>query len=318
MTTLQALPLPSNFEDLCELFLLYIAYSTLGWCGEMLYCSIPKGHICEKRGFLNGFLCPIYGHGALLVLYLLHGGFQNPVLTFIFGAIVTSILEYFTSWIMEKLFHMRWWDYSNMKFNLGGYICPQFSLLWGLGSVLMIKVVHPLLARGSSPMPFNIMLIVDVVLLVLFVVDVAASTAAAIGLNKYLREIDELRAKLRVTSDKLTTVLGTGAMTADTILDEQKLQLALAKLEGRENADVLRAELTIRAAALREKLTSAEHDHLGTRRLLRAFPDMKSLNYADTLAATRAAMLRLRELAAAAKDAARETAANAKEKIKKA
>lgn len=166
----------------------------------------------------------------------------------------------------------------------------------------MIKVIHPLLARGSSPMPFNIMLIVDVVLLVLFVVDVAASTAAAIGLNKYLREIDELRAKLRVTSDKLTTVLGTGAMTADTILDEQKLQLALAKLEGRENADVLRAELTIRAAALREKLTAAEHDHLGTRRLLRAFPDMKSLNYADTLAATRAAMLRLRELAAAAKE----------------
>ena len=148
--------------------------------------------------------------------------------------------------------------------------------------------------------------------------DVAASTAAAIGLNKYLREIDELRAKLRVTSDKLTTVLGTGAMTADTILDEQKLQLALAKLEGRENADVLRTELTIRAAALREKLTAAEHDHLGTRRLLRAFPDMKSLNYTDTLAATRAAMLRLRELAAAAKDAARETAANAKEKIKKA
>ena len=81
---------------------------------------------------------------------------------------------------------------------------------------------------------------------------------------------------------------------------------------------MLRAELTIRVAALREKLTAAEHDHLGTRRLLRAFPDMKSLNYADTLAATRAAMLRLRELAAAAKNAARETAANAKEKIKKA
>ena len=187
-----------------------------------------------------------------------------------------------------------------------------------LGSVLMIKVFHPLLARGSNPMPFKVMLILDIVLLLIFAVDVGVSTAAAIGLNKYLREIDELRAKLRVTSDKLTTVLGTGAMTADTILDEQKLQLALAKLEGRENADVLRAELTIRAAALREKLTAAEHYHVGTRLLLRAFPDMKSLNYADTLAATRAAMLRLRELAAAAKNAARETAANAKEKIKKA
>ena len=162
------------------------------------------------------------------------------------------------------------------------------------------------------------MLILDIVLLLIFAVDVGVSTAAAIGLNKYLREIDELRAKLRVTSDKLTTVLGVSAMTADTILDEQKLQLALAKLEGRENADVLRAELTIRAAALREKLTAAEHDHLGTRRLLRAFPDMKSLNYADTLAATRAATQRLRELAAAAKAAAKETAANAAEKIKKA
>ena len=65
MSTLQALLLPSDFIGLCNLFLLYIAYSTLGWCGEMLYCSIPKGHLCEKRGFLNGFLCPIYGHGAL-------------------------------------------------------------------------------------------------------------------------------------------------------------------------------------------------------------------------------------------------------------
>ncbi|MBS6653690.1 MAG: hypothetical protein KH283_06645 [Collinsella sp.] len=110
------------------------------------------------------------------------------------------------------------------------------------------------------------------------------------------------RAIKKGNADAFFSAGSTGAMTADTILDEQKLQLALAKLEGRENADVLRAELTIRAAALREKLTAAEHDHLGTRRLLRAFPDMKSLNYADTLAATRAAMLRLRELAAAAKE----------------
>ena len=143
MTTLQALPLPSNFEDLCELFLLYIAYSTLGWCGEMLYCSIPKGHICEKRGFLNGFLCPIYGHGALLVLYLLHGGFQNPVLTFIFGAIVTSILEYFTSWIMEKLFHMRWWDYSHYKFQINGRVCLLNSTCFGLACVLLCHLVQP-------------------------------------------------------------------------------------------------------------------------------------------------------------------------------
>ena len=298
----------------------FFLYGFIGWGVEVVYAAV-KTHKLVNRGFLCGPICPIYGFGMVGLIYSVSlipmpdSGSMSAVAIFFIGMILTTAIELVGGWALFKIYHIRWWDYSNMKFNLGGYICPQFSLLWGLGSVLMIKVVHPLLARGSSPMPFNIMLIVDVVLLVLFVVDVAASTAAAIGLNKYLREIDELRAKLRVTSDKLTTVLGTGAMTADTILDEQKLQLALAKLEGRENADVLRAELTIRAAALREKLASAEHDHLGTRRLLRAFPDMKSLNYADTLAATRAAMLRLRELAAAAKDAARETAANAKEKI---
>ena len=96
-------------------------------------------------------------------------------------------------------------------------------------------------------------------------------------------------------------------LDADTVLDEQKLQLALAKLEGRENAAELRAEVTARVSDLRDKLAAAEHDHIGARRLLRAFPDMKSLKYGETLTATRAAMVRLRELAA-----------NAKEKIKKA
>lgn len=302
----------------------FFLYGCIGWGVEVVYAAIKERRLVN-RGFLCGPICPIYGCGMVVLNWTVaalapsgEGKSVSTVAVFFVGMVLTTAIELVGGWTLFKIYHIRWWDYSNMKFNIGGYICPQFSLLWGLGSVLMIKVIHPLLARGSSPMPFNIMLIVDVVLLVLFVVDVAASTAAAIGLNKYLREIDELRAKLRLTSDKLTTVLGTGAMTADTILDEQKLQLALAKLQGRENADVMRTELTIRATALREKLTAAEHDHLGTRRLLRAFPDMKSLNYADTLAATRAAMLRLRELAAAAKDAARETAANAKEKIKKA
>ena len=312
------------FEFVVRTLYWFFLYGCIGWGVEVVYAAI-KEHKLVNRGFLCGPICPIYGCGMVVLNWTVallapagEGKNVSAVAVFFVGMVLTTAIELVGGWALFKIYHIRWWDYSNMKFNLGGYICPQFSLLWGLGSVLMIKVVHPLLARGSSPMPFNIMLIVDVVLLVLFVVDVAVSTAAAIGLNKYLREIDDLRAKLRVTSDKLTTVLGTGAMTADTILDEQKLQLALAKLEGRENADVLRAELTIRAAALREKLTAAEHDHLGARRLLRAFPDMKSLNYADTLAATRAAMLRLRELAAAAKNAARETAANAKEKIKKA
>ena len=290
----------------------FFLYGFIGWGVEVVYAAI-KTHKLVNRGFLCGPICPIYGFGMVGLVYSVSlipmpgSGSMSAVSIFFIGMFLTTAIELVGGWALFKIYHIRWWDYSEMKFNLGGYICPQFSLLWGLGSVLMIKVVHPLLARGSNPMPFKVMLILDIVLFVLFAVDVAVSTAAAIGLNKYLREIDELRARLRVTSDKLTTVLGTSAMTADTILDEQKLQLALAKLEGRENADALRAEVTVRVAELREKLAAADHDFLGVHRLLRAFPDMKSPNYADTLAATRAAMQRLRELAA-----------NAKEKIKKA
>lgn len=301
----------------------FFLYGYIGWCVEVVYAAV-KEHKLVNRGFLCGPICPIYGFGMVGLVYsvqlipLPDSGSMSAVSIFFIGMVLTTAIELVGGWVLYKLYHIRWWDYSKMKYNLGGYICPQFSLLWGLGSVLMIKVVHPLLARGSNPMPFRVMLILDIVLLIIFVVDVIVSTAAAIGLNKYLSEIDELRARLRVTSDKLTTVLGTGAMTADTVLDEQKLQLALAKLEGRENTAELRAEATARVAELREKLAAVDRHPLSTRRLLRAFPDMKSLNYAETLAATRTAVIRLRELAAAAKETARETAANAAEKLKKA
>lgn len=143
--------LPLNtFENICVCFLLLMIYSTIGWVAEMIYHSIVIGHMSEKRGFLNGFLCPIYGHGALLVLYVLHGGLKNPILTFLAGMVLTSALEYFTSWIMEALFHMRWWDYSNCKCQLNGRVCLTNTFFFGLGSVLLCHVVNRRSWRGCS------------------------------------------------------------------------------------------------------------------------------------------------------------------------
>lgn len=133
----------NTFNNLCVSFLLLMIYSAAGWVGEMFYCSVGKGHICEKRGFLNGFICPIYGHGALLVLYVLQGGLKNPLLTFLCGMVLTSALEYFTSWFMEKLFHMRWWDYSKKKIQINGRVCLLNSILFGLACVLLCHVVNP-------------------------------------------------------------------------------------------------------------------------------------------------------------------------------
>lgn len=140
------LPL-NSFENICVCFLLMIIYSTAGWIGEMIYHSIVIKHLSEKRGFLNGFLCPIYGHGALLVLYVLNGGLKNPLLTFLAGMVLTTALEYFTSWMMEAIFHMRWWDYSNCKYQLNGRICLTNCIFFGLGCVLLCHVVNPPVLR---------------------------------------------------------------------------------------------------------------------------------------------------------------------------
>ena len=197
MSTLQALLLPSDFIDLCELFLLYIAYSTLGWCGEMLYCSIPKGKLCEKRGFLNGFLCPIYGHGALLVLYALHGGFQNPFLTFFFGAIVTSILEYFTSWLMEKLFHMRWWDYSHYKFQINGRVCLLNSTCFGLACVLLCHLVQPWLWARVTGLGAAVSVPLASFIFGIYLMDTALSVRSAIQLSAQMGKLRALQSEIR-------------------------------------------------------------------------------------------------------------------------
>lgn len=299
----------------------FFLYGVLGWCVEVIYAAI-KEHRLVNRGFLCGPICPIYGFGMVGLLFCMRrlptrGEDPGVVTIFIVGMVLTTLIELIGGWVLFKLYRIRWWDYSHLKYNLGGYVCPQFSLLWGLGSVLMVKVVHPLLAHAGDPLPLQVLLPLDGTLLVFFLVDVGVSTAAAIGLNQRLEEIDELRAKLRISSDKLTEVLGTGAMTADTLLDEQKLQLALAKLESRENAAELRAELTVRADLLRARLRALELDKLGTRRLLRAFPRMQSLRYGETLASTRAALVQLRRLAKNAQKAAKEAAGNAADKLRK-
>ena len=155
----------------------------------------------------------------------------------------------------------------------------------------MVKVVHPLVAGLSMPLPGVPLLIVDAVLLVVFGVDVALSAAAAVGLNRYLTEIDEMRAALRRTSDRLTEVIGTNAMTADTLLDEQKLQLTLAAMESRDNVEEWRAqmnEVREHAGTLRDKLDAMTRDRSGMRRLLRAFPDMQSLEHSEAVDALRA------------------------------
>ena len=121
-------------------FLWLMIYSIIGWVYESTICSIGHRKLIN-RGFLNGPYCPIYGTGAVLVLLVL-GRIQNPVLLFFAGAVVTCSLEYLTSWLMEKLFHARWWDYSKRKFNIGGRVCLIGAVVFGAFSVVVVLLMN--------------------------------------------------------------------------------------------------------------------------------------------------------------------------------
>ena len=176
---------------LARVVLYFFVYGCVGWGVEVAFAAVTTRQLVN-RGFLNGPICPIYGFGMVALVSVMQllpkpeqtGEGANTVLVFFVGMFITTLIELVGGWVLFKLFHTRWWDYSMYRFNLGGYICPQFSLLWGLGSVLMVKVVHPLVAGLSMPLPGVPLLMVDAVLLVVFGVDVALSAAAAIGLNQ--------------------------------------------------------------------------------------------------------------------------------------
>jgi len=203
----QALSLPVTFEDWCAHFLLFIAYSTIGWCGEMLYCSVPKGHLCEKRGFLNGFLYPIYGFGALLVLYALRGGFQNPLLTFSGGFVLTSTLEYFTSWLMEKLFRMRWWDYSHYKFQINGRVCLLNSTCFPLACVALCHFVHPWLSGKIFALGTRVTVPLASFFFGIFLTDTALSIRSAIQLSGQFKKLLILQDDVFLTGIKNTFMI---------------------------------------------------------------------------------------------------------------
>ena len=114
-----------------EIMLLFFIYSFLGWCVEVAFVAVTTGKVVD-RGFLNGPVCPIYGCGMVGVLIILLPVKNNVWLLFLGGMIICSTVELFGGWILDKIFHMRWWDYSEKPFNIGGYICLPFSIMWGI------------------------------------------------------------------------------------------------------------------------------------------------------------------------------------------
>lgn len=191
-------------KEIFSYILLFFLYSFIGWLGESIYCSIPAKKWIN-RGFLTGPITPIYGTGALVMLIFLKPFKYNPLLVFFIGIILCDIVEYITSYMMEKLFHSRWWDYSNKVLNINGRICLQHSIIWGAASLFFIYFVHPAIGQEVlNILPDTFLYILVPIFLIIFIIDKFHATRKAINLGEKIKKAhtiyDSAKLKLHAIS----------------------------------------------------------------------------------------------------------------------
>ena len=211
----------------------FLIYSCIGWCLEVIYAAATTGQLVN-RGFLNGPVCPIYGFGMIIVLFALTPLQHSILLLYIGGVILPSALELVGGWALYKLYHTRWWDYSDFPFNIGGYICLEFCLLWGVGTLVVMRIVHPVVADLVNLIPPLVGVILMCFLYAVYAVDVVATAIAASALADTLDTMEQLGDSIHAVSDAMTQLLGTTTLNADQKLDEGRLQFKLAAAEARE------------------------------------------------------------------------------------
>ncbi len=185
----------------------FIIFSFFGWCIEVGFHAI-KSKRFVNRGFLSGPLCPIYGTGVVAAGLLL-GGIKNIFLLFLASMAVATAVELIVGFLMDKMFKSKWWDYSSEKYNLYGYICPKFSVAWGLLCSLSVKLLIP--ARYFVSLIDNIagyVIIGGLLLLLLF--DVASTSVKVVKFNKRLMRLDQIADDISGAITQGSDFIGTG------------------------------------------------------------------------------------------------------------
>lgn len=212
-----------------QLLWIFFVYSFIGWCGEAAMAAVRR-HKFVNRGFVSGPLCPVYGAGAAAVAVFLPELHDRLFFLFLGGMIVTTFVEYLTGRLLELIFHRKWWDYSDEKFNLDGYVCLKNSAIWGLCSVLMICFFDPLLCRLIDLIPRLAGNILLWILGVLLVIDAVGSGVAVLGLKKKQSRITQITEELHKTSKLLENALTTRI--------QRRMVSAFPNIEGTEGAGV--------------------------------------------------------------------------------
>lgn len=178
--------------NLMYFFLIFFVYSVIGFIIEIISCFIITKKFTMSRGYLLGPYIPVFGFGALLMVTLL-SKYENDIITlFVLSAVLCSAVEYFASLLMEKIFKLRWWDYSKDKFNINGRICLRNGFLFGIGGVIIVRYFHPIFNGFLLSLSNNTIIIVGWILAGVILIDTAISTFTIsklkIDTNKYLNQ----------------------------------------------------------------------------------------------------------------------------------
>lgn len=173
-------------------FLIFILFSFIGWISEVIYVGVTSAHKFVNRGFLHGPLCPVYGFGGVVILMLPPSLYATWIPLFFASMILCTIVEYFVSWLMEKLFHTRWWDYSHYKIQLNGRICLLNSILFGFLGVVVIHFVYPLMIDLLNSLGQKVINVSGVIILAVLSVDIFFTVRKLVDFANVMKKLKEL------------------------------------------------------------------------------------------------------------------------------
>lgn len=206
-----------------ELFLYFFIYSIIGWSAEMIYCRIYDGKWSD-RGFLYGPYCPIYGCGGLIVIIFLEPFANNKIAVFLLALVLTSVLEYVTSYLMEKIFDAKWWDYSDKPLNINGRVYILNSILFGLFGLILTYIIHPYIKVIINYIPDSFVQYIVLLTMIILSVDFTLTLNSLLDFKEKLKELESIKETMKERSNSKNKVISTK-------IDELKQNLIVQRLK---------------------------------------------------------------------------------------
>ncbi|RHT40054.1 hypothetical protein DW790_01435 [Firmicutes bacterium AM31-12AC] len=294
------------------ILLYFFVYGFLGWCTEVGFAAF-KTHHFVNRGFLNGPICPIYGVGVTAVITILTPYKSDIIVLYILSVVLVTVLEGVTGWAMDKIFHNKWWDYSDMPLNIGGYVCLLFSIVWGFACLFIIYFIQPLVHDLLAFIPTIVGIILIIILGITLIADLYVTASTIFKFNRRLAAMEKIAAEMHEISEQIGQEIFEKTIRAMDRQEASKEKLATATdefkekmqdtasglkektqgtafelkeraMDARERSQEINEELRSRIASLHARYhESTDKPGRISRRLMNAFPKMESRQHKESL-----------------------------------